>query len=168
MLFRSPVIATLANSIVNGSVGTWGQIPMPAHPDFTGEQARLAAVYILSREASEAVTDPPLNASGAPFTSTEEYDTLPRLDALHPSFQLEDIAPPGFEPKVGGLDVMSDGRLVVASWDLDGAVYTVDPNAPLARRVQRIAEGLHEPLGLKVVDDRLFVLQKQEIGRAHV
>ncbi len=56
-----------------------------------------------------------------------------------------------------------DGKLVIASWDQDGAVFLVDPNAPPEQRVQRIAEGLHEPLGLTIVDNRIFVLQKQEL-----
>ncbi|MEH6592899.1 MAG: family 16 glycoside hydrolase, partial [Halioglobus sp.] len=38
-----------------------------------------------------------------------------------------------------------------------------DPKAPLKTRIQRIAEGLHEPLGLTIVNDRIFVLQKQEL-----
>ena len=61
------------------------------------------------------------------------------------------------------MDFRSDGKLVVASWDRDGAVFLVDPEADPGSRVRRIAEGLHEPLGLAVVGPRLFVLQKQEL-----
>ena len=121
--------------------------------------------YILSVDVEMAKANGPVDHRGRPFPATPEfdYDTLPKLESLHPSFQLENIAPPGFEPRVGGMDLLSNGKLVVASWDTDGAVFLVDPAAPLDSRVSRIAEGLQEPLGLAVVDDRIFVLQKQEL-----
>src|SRR5690606_22653076 len=43
------------------------------------------------------------------------------------------------------------------------AVFLLDLEAEPDQRVLRIAEGLHEPLGLSVVDNRIFVLQKQEL-----
>jgi cytochrome c len=61
------------------------------------------------------------------------------------------------------MDFRADGKLLVASWDRDGAVFLIDPTARAGQSVQRIAEGLHEPLGLVVVGQRLFVLQKQEL-----
>jgi cytochrome c len=89
-----------------------------------------------------------------------------RLDAVHPSFALDDIRPPDFQPRVGGLDFLSDGRLAVATWDRNGAVYLVDGllgGGPPS--VRRIAAGLAEPLGLAVVDDVIHVLQKPELTR---
>ena len=40
-------INNLANHILNGSIGVWGNQQMPAHPDFTEEQRRLISKYIL-------------------------------------------------------------------------------------------------------------------------
>jgi cytochrome c len=40
-------IRNLANHILNGSTGVWGDQQMPAHPDFTEEQCRQIASYIL-------------------------------------------------------------------------------------------------------------------------
>jgi len=40
-------INNLANHILNGSIGVWGNQQMAAHPDFTGEQHRQIAKYIL-------------------------------------------------------------------------------------------------------------------------
>ncbi|HKX46221.1 MAG TPA: family 16 glycoside hydrolase, partial [Planctomycetota bacterium] len=88
------------------------------------------------------------------------------LAGVHPSYALHRARPSGFEPKVGGLDWLSDGRLVVCTWDEVGAVYVLDGaggDDPEAIAVTRIAAGLAEPLGLEVVDDRIFVLQKQEL-----
>ncbi|MDX1733361.1 MAG: hypothetical protein R3228_03310, partial [Halioglobus sp.] len=160
---QEEVVSVLTDKVLNGSVGTWGQVPMPAHPGMTEQQAREAVIYILNVGEPEKEGDPPLDPSGNPYPATLEFDILPRLTAVHPSFALENIAPAGFEPKVGGMGFRSDGKMVLASWDLDGAVYLVDPQAPLESRVRRIGEGLHEPLGLEIVDDRIFVLQKQEL-----
>lgn len=160
---QQDVVTALTNSVLNGSVGTWGSIPMPHHPQLSEAQATAAVAYILSVDGQQANLNVPQDLSGNPYAATLAYDVLPRLRSLHPSFQLENLAPPGFEPKVGGMDFRDDGKLVVASWDSDGAVFLLDLDAPPGQRVKRIAEGLHEPLGLSVVGNRIFVLQKQEL-----
>ena len=90
------------------------------------------------------------------------------LEDVHPSFSVETIRPDGFEPKVGGLDVMEDGSVIVSTWDAEGSVYKVS-NIEQGNRaeiqVTRIAKGLAEPLGLKVVDGEIYVLQKQELTK---
>jgi cytochrome c551/c552 len=160
---RDEVIAALAQKVLHGSVNTWGPVPMPAHPQLSDEQAVAAVSYILSVDVQAANLNVPLDSQGHPYVATLAYEILPRLRSLHPSFRLENLAPKGFEPKVGGLGVRDDGKVLVASWDADGAVFLVDPAAPEASRVRRIAEGLQEPLGLSLVDNRIFVLQKQEL-----
>ena len=64
------------------------------------------------------------------------------------------------------MDFLSDGTLVVCTWDSLGPVYLlkgVEGDNPEEIEVTRIATGLAEPLGLKVVDDQIYVLQKQEL-----
>ncbi|HMQ06324.1 MAG TPA: DUF1080 domain-containing protein [Saprospiraceae bacterium] len=90
------------------------------------------------------------------------------LASVHPSFDLYQARPFNFTPKVGGMDFNSKGQLVISTWDAEGAVYLLDnPNStdPSAITVKKIASGLAEPLGLKVVDDTLYVLQKQELTK---
>ncbi len=92
-------------------------------------------------------------------------DGLP-LEAVHPSFDLATVRPEGFEPRVGGMGWLSDGRLAISLWDADGSVYLLDgveTGDPAQVTSKRFASGLAEPLGLAVVDDRIFVLQKQEL-----
>jgi cytochrome c len=87
---------------------------------------------------------------------------------VHPSYDLAQARPADFLPKVGGMDFLSDGRLVVCTWDAEGGVYVVE-NAqggdPSKMRAKKIGNGLHEPLGLKVVNDVIYVLQKQELTK---
>ncbi len=90
------------------------------------------------------------------------------LEAVHPSFTLAQARPSDFQPKVGGMDFLSDGRMVVSTWDSLGSVFILDGvkgNNPEGIKVKRIAYGLAEPLGLKVVDDEIYVLQKQELTK---
>ncbi|MFK7961290.1 MAG: family 16 glycoside hydrolase [Phycisphaerales bacterium] len=85
---------------------------------------------------------------------------------VHPSYRLVDLRPNDFTPRVGGLDWLPDGRMLVCTWDRDGAVYLLENTDSVDGQgvsVRRIAAGLAEPLGLRVVDGRIFVLQKQEL-----
>jgi cytochrome c len=88
------------------------------------------------------------------------------LNGVHPSYTLTQARPDGFSPKVGGMDFLPDGRLVISTWDAEGSVYIVEgveTGDPSEMTYKRIASGLAEPLGLKVVDGSIFVLQKQEL-----
>lgn len=72
---------------------------------------------------------------------------------------LKITTPEGIDPQVGALAIMPDGRVVVAFHR--GEIYTYD----IARsRWKLFASGLHEPLGLHVIDDyRVLVTQKPEL-----
>lgn len=89
------------------------------------------------------------------------------LVGVHPAFDLAKVRPSDFRPRVGGMDFLPDGRLVVCNWEPDGGVYLLDSVAGASPRpkVTRIAKGLAEPLGLKVVGGKIYVLQKQELTR---
>ena len=90
------------------------------------------------------------------------------LTEVHPAYDLRQARPADFLPKVGGMDFLSDGRLVVSTWDADGGVYILDGvlgDNPEKIKVKKVASGLAEPLGLKVVDDVIYVLQKQELTK---
>ncbi|MEY3053190.1 MAG: hypothetical protein RLY31_2975 [Bacteroidota bacterium] len=90
------------------------------------------------------------------------------VEGVHPSFDLSQARPADFFPKVGGMDFLPDGRLAVSLWDAEGGVYVLDDvqsGDPARMKATKIASGLAEPLGLKVVDGDIYVLQKQELTR---
>jgi glucose/arabinose dehydrogenase len=75
-------------------------------------------------------------------------------------------APTGEVLEVGGLDFFSDGRLAVST--RRGQVWIItNPLAedPAQAHFELFAEGLFEGLGLAIVDDELFVLQRTELSR---
>ena len=88
------------------------------------------------------------------------------LEEVHPSFDLYQARPLTFTPKVGGMDFFSDGRLAISTWDAEGGVYVLDnlkdPD-PENIKITKVAHGLAEPLGLKIVDDEIYIMQKQEL-----
>ncbi len=90
------------------------------------------------------------------------------LAGMHPSFDLHQARPEEFTPKVGGMDFLPDGRLVISTWDPIGAVYILDnikAENPENIGVKKIASGLAEPLGLKVIGDDIYVCQKHELTK---
>ncbi|MEM9545556.1 MAG: family 16 glycoside hydrolase [Bacteroidota bacterium] len=92
-------------------------------------------------------------------------DRSPLVD-VHPSFTLFQARSEDFTPKVGGIDFLSDGRMLVSTWDAAGSVYIVENHKsenPDEIIHKLFAQGLAEPLGLKVVNDRIFIMQKQEM-----
>jgi glucose/arabinose dehydrogenase len=75
------------------------------------------------------------------------------------------VPPPGERLEVGGLGFLPNGRLVVST--RRGQVWIVhDPLAPdpRAARFSLFAEGLQEGLGLSIVGERIFVLQRAELS----
>ncbi len=90
------------------------------------------------------------------------------LTDVHPSYDLSQARPDDFLPKVGGMDFLPNGNLLVSTWDADGAVYSIEGaqgGDPSKMKATKIADGFAEPLGLKVVDGDIYVLQKQELTR---
>ncbi len=80
------MLAALTHSVLAGSVGTWGPVPMPAHPQLSEQQATAAVTYILGMDVEEANLNAPRDANGQPYAATLDYDILPRLTSVHPSF----------------------------------------------------------------------------------
>lgn len=135
-------------------------------PGTAGEEFVVVPTDVLSCPAGEVrVTSPGPKKVIRPLRQGRPGDGWP-LEGVHPSFDLVDLRPEGFTPRVGGIDWLSDGRMVICTWDADGAVYLLEGTAgadPHRVRIKRFAAGLAEPLGLTVVEDRIYVLQKQEL-----
>lgn len=88
------------------------------------------------------------------------------LPYTHPSIDIIHLHTSRFKPKVGGIDFDRLGNLYVCTWDSIGAVYkleNIQTNDTNRITVTKIAHGLCEPLGLKVVNNKLYVLQKSEL-----
>ncbi|MCK0116935.1 DUF1080 domain-containing protein [Isoptericola sp. S6320L] len=104
-------------------------------------------------------------------------DGLP-LDAVHPGYDLTDLRPEGFEPMVSGMDWTADGDLVVATsgsvspggWVEDpepGELFVLDQvtGETSAEEVTatKIATDLFNPMGVAVIDDSIFVTERDAL-----
>ncbi|MDQ2077091.1 family 16 glycoside hydrolase [Marinimicrobium sp. ABcell2] len=163
-------VEMLARRIIDGGSGNWGQVPMTAHPDLSLDQAEQMVHYILSladyegsEEEKEAEAKVEVDKSLLKAIPGDQREVA----GLHPSFDLFQARPDDFEPMVGGIDFMPDGRMVVSTWDAEGSVYLVENYTaePQDIQIKRIARGLAEPLGVKVVDGDIYVMQKQELTK---
>ena len=70
--------------------------------------------------------------------------------------------------RLGGFDFFADGdRAAVCSWQ--GDVWLVHGLADVSGKLRwrRIASGLFQPLGLKIVDEQIYVLGRDQITLLH-
>jgi cytochrome c len=144
--------------------GGW-RLALQWKPPGTQEYVTIPTSALRCPAGEVRVTSPGPKKVVRPLDRGSPGDGLP-LVGVHPSLDLATIRPEGFEPKVGGLAWLPDGRLLVSTWDSAGCVYVLDGVQGDDRSkitVQRFASGLAEPLGIATVEDRIFVLQKQEL-----
>lgn len=105
------------------------------------------------------------------------------LTSVHPAWDLSTIRPEGFEPKVGSMCFLPDGRLVVGTFDplqrddqslpdIDSkppdklyAILNYDAKDPSDITVEEIATDLYEPTGLCVLDGELYVAHRKRVER---
>ena len=155
----------LMERIKKGSKGQWGEAIMTPHPALSQEELRQSVNYILSLAKSD---EPPRKVS-KPVEQIEKLKPKPgfgaALEGLHPSFDVTKLHRSDFKPRVAAMAFMSDGRLLVSTWDTEGAVYLLDgvQGDSTTLKVKKIARGLHEPLGMEVVNNEIFVVQKHEL-----
>lgn len=159
----------LIRKVREGGSGVWGATPMNPHPNISEREIREMLTYILSLKPAENAR---VNLVSEKPGTVKEDERKPGFGAplagVHPGFDLQTIRKKDFKPRVGGLAFLPDGRLLVTTWDVMGAVYVLDnvETADTSRiTVKRIASGLAEPLGIEVVDGDIYVLQKHELTR---
>ncbi|MGH7130644.1 MAG: family 16 glycoside hydrolase [Phycisphaerales bacterium] len=121
----------------------------------------------------------------SPGVKALKGDTRPgdgrEVEGVHPAFTRTPILPDGYQPMVGSMAFLPDGRLVLGTfnpmqrsdtelpdinkkppdklWAMSGTA-TGDPEKVT---VKPCADGVYEPLGLCVVDGKLYVAHRKAI-----
>ena len=103
-----------------------------------------------------------------------------RLDSVNPDYDLVDIRPAGFQPKVSGLAFNEDDELVVLTtgsvsaggWvpnPAPGEVFLVEgateADGPEDVVVTKIATGLKNPMGIDIIGDEIFVSERHQLTK---
>lgn len=109
---------------------------------------------------------------GGPSQRPEALVTQGALGAGDAAYVVDTITPP-FENsekilfRFGGHDFFSNGD--IAACTIDGDVWRVSGIDEKLEKIswRRFATGLFQPLGLKVVDDKVYVLGRDQITRLH-
>jgi cytochrome c len=157
----------LIEKVKNGGTGVWGNKVMTPHPNLTENEIKVMLDYVLSLKPAEATGTVAVEAPVVKKKIARPGFGAP-VSGVHPSFTLQTIHKSDFNPKVGGIAFLPDGRMLVTTWDSVGAVYMLD-NVTTGDtnqiQVKRIAFGLAEPLGITTVGNEIYVLQKQELTR---
>ncbi len=116
------------------------------------------------------------------FAQTRAGSGAPVAGA-HPSYTVTDIRPTtgtasaasvpwpntggALSFPIGGMDFMSDGRLVVTSWRDPYEVFIVSNaiigSTPKSATVTKFATGLSEAIGVKVINDSIYILEKDQV-----
>jgi glucose/arabinose dehydrogenase len=109
-------------------------------------------------------------------------DRTPLID-VHPGYDLTTIRPEGFEPKVGAMCFLPDGRLVVGTFDPlqrdDRSLPDIDSKPPdklyailnwdaedqSEIEVMEIATDLYEPSAMCVHEGELYVAHRKKVER---
>lgn len=154
----------LISKVQSGGSGVWGEVPMSPHPDLGDSEVKTMLSYIFTLEKQKTGKRRP--------KQPPRFGTVPGfgapLEAVHPSLSIQEIRPRWFKPRVGGMDMDGQGNLYLTSWDSIGAVYKLsglETGDSSQVNIQQVASGLHEPLGLKVVDGDIYVMQKSELSQ---
>ncbi|MEO0474670.1 MAG: PA14 domain-containing protein [Planctomycetota bacterium] len=100
------------------------------------------------------------------------------LEAPHPAFTIEQARPDGFEPNVGAMAFLPDGKLALTTFppknngvfrdEYNGALYVVtNPTEKDSSKlnVVKIADDLHDPLGLCWHDGALYLADRNEVSK---
>ncbi len=125
-----------------------------------------------------AKTSPPASplatlTKGGPGRWKERIETRPVIGRNDGPFAIDDLTPPAINPWMAqvrptGLDFLPDGKsLAVCTWD--GDVWVVRDIDDLSGTIawRRIASGLFQPLGLKVIGGAIYVSCRDQIAILH-
>ena len=125
----------------------------------------------MSPHIPDADADLSLLTKGGPARWPQKLETRAVIGPDNGPLAVDVLTAPESNPwlaqtRFTGLDFFSDGRLAVCSWDGDVWVIESQPGNDLLRW-QRIASGLFQPLGLKIVSDKIHVICRDQLAVLH-
>lgn len=115
--------------------------------------------------------DVSVHTKGGPRRWKETVETKGRLGSDDKAYAVDTLTMPEINPynawfRPGGFDFFSDGtRAAVSNWS--GDVWVVSGIDETLQKLtwQRVATGIYNPLGLKIVKDQIYVLGRDQITR---
>ncbi|MFP6855818.1 MAG: DUF6797 domain-containing protein [Roseibacillus sp.] len=137
-------------------------VPKGAENEYTTAAGRLAAPDNFSAHLEK----------GGPAQWPDSWSTVGSVGKEKGPYVVDTITPPFDNPekvlfRFGGHDFFSNGDIAVCT--IDGDVWRVSGIDDKLRKIEwkRYAAGLFQPLGLRIVDNKVYVLGRDQITRLH-
>lgn len=144
-----------------------------------GKEPLQFSVWIAAEPEAEFVSPAIVNADqdlklltqGGPARWNQKITTTAAIGSDTGPFATDVLTAPEGNPwlaqvRFTGLDFFSDGRMAVCSWD--GDVWIVDGYLRGDQITwHRIASGLYQPLGLKIIDEKIHLTCRDQLAVLH-
>ncbi len=147
---------------------------LPSATPAEASSAEKSAATLSALPIVDADLDLTALIKGGPPRWSQVLETQAVLGTDNGPFASDILTAPELNPwlaqtRFTGLDFFPDGRIAVCSWDGDVWLVTLapDPSKPSTLRWQRIASGMFQPLGLKIVDGRIHVTCRDQLAVLH-
>lgn len=138
-----------------------------------GAATEVAELADAIKKANQPVDLQPLTKGGAPhWKETVKTQGLPGAEDGAFPYVVDNLAAPLDNPykskiRIAGLDFFKDGRLAFSTWSGDVWIGKgIDANLQNIEW-KRYATGLFHALGLRIVNDEVYVLGRDQITRLH-
>ncbi len=123
-------------------------------------------------QTAEALLSPSEFCNGGPARWPEPIVTKGTLGTGDGPYVVDTITVPEDNPwhawlRFGGLDFFSDGRAALCTWSGDVWIVSGIDDRLESVKWKRFAAGMFQPLGLRVVDDKVYVLGRDQITRLY-
>ncbi len=122
-------------------------------------------------QKTPAIADPELDLASLTHGGPARWPLILETEATtgpdEGPFAVDVLTPPDSNPwlaqlRFSGLDFLPDGKMAVCTWD--GDVWLIESVAESKKlRWQRIATGLFQPLGLKVVEGNIYLTCRDQL-----
>ncbi|WP_419189114.1 DUF6797 domain-containing protein [Stieleria marina] len=126
---------------------------------------------VLTTDAA-AVIDPATLRAGGPKLWPDELTTVGTLGLEQGAYALDTLTIPDSTPwitwfRTSALDFFADGRMALATYGGDVWIVSGIDDDLRELKWKRFAGGLYEPMGLRVVDEQIYVTCKDRLTRLH-
>lgn len=123
-------------------------------------------------KAASAATDPATLTKGGPALWAQTVETKGAVGANTNAYTVDTITLPDDNPygsklRLAGVDFFSDGRAAVSTWNGDVWVCSGIDDKLEKLTWKRYAAGLYQTLGLRIVDDKIYTIGKDQLTRLH-
>jgi PA14 domain len=123
-------------------------------------------------KAAAKPIDPSTLTKGGPALWTKTIETKGVLGNNEGAYTVDNITIPEDNPyfsklRLGGVDFFSDGRAAVSTWNGDVWICSGIDDKLENLVWKRFAAGLYQTLGVKIVNDEIYTLGRDQITRLH-